>query len=392
MTTDATSSPEKPARPVFNRKNPLMARMPRRVLLTEGCEEKETWHFELDLQGSGLEYLPGDSLAVFSRNDPALADDILEALGFTGEEIVTDPNKVDIPIRQALIESCAITAPDKKFLKLLTEKAGGSAQDLANLLEPDHKDALTHFLWGREIIDLLKQFPSVKWEPQEFVSILKKLNVRLYSIASSLKAKPNECHLTVALVQYESHGRLRKGVCSSWLSQRTDETTPIPCFITPGKGFRLPEPDDDTPIIMVGPGTGIAPFRAFLQERQTTRAKGNAWLFFGEIHADTCYLYGEEWDRYLEDGTLDRVTTAWSRDQAEKVYVQHKIVEHGADLWQWLEAGAIVYVCGDAERMAPDVDKAIHDIISQHGGKTTEEAAEYVEQMRKDKRYRRDVY
>ena len=378
--------------PVFNRKNPLQARIARRQLLTEGCDEKETWHFEIDFQESGMEYLPGDSLAVFPQNDPALVSDILDALGFSGDEMVTDPNKVEMPLRKALIESCAITAPDKKFLNHLVGKAGDSAADLAQLLEPDHKEALSHYLWGREIIDILLQFPSLSWEPQEFVGILKKLNVRLYSIASSLAAKPNECHLTVALVEYESHGRQRSGVCSSWLSRRTDESSVVPCFITPGKAFRLPEPDEDVPIIMVGPGTGIAPFRAYLQHRKATEAKGKAWLFFGEIHADSCYFYGEEWDGYLEDGTLDRVTTAWSRDQAEKIYVQHKITEHGADLWQWLEEGAIVYVCGDAERMAPDVDKALHDLIAEHGGRTTEEAAEYVEQMRKDKRYRRDVY
>ncbi|MDC0291678.1 sulfite reductase subunit alpha [Verrucomicrobiales bacterium] len=383
-----TSTP----RPAFNRKNPLVARIARRKLLTEGCKEKETWHFELDLQGAGMEFLPGDSLALFSHNDPALVDDVLSALGFSGDETVTDPNKVEMPIRQALTESCAITGLEKKFLTTLAEKAGEEAMDLVSLLQPDQKAALSDFIWGREIIDLLLKFSNVKWEPQEFVGVLKKLNVRLYSIASSLKAKPNECHLTVALVRHESHGRLRQGVCSSWLPQRTDENTPAFCFITPGKGFRLPEPEEDAPIIMVGPGTGIAPFRAFLQERDATKAKGKSWLFFGEIHEETCYLYSEEWDQYLENGTLDRVTAAWSRDQAEKVYVQHKILEHGADLWDWLESGAIVYVCGDAERMAPDVDKALHDIIAQHGGKTPEEAAEYVEQMRQDKRYRRDVY
>ncbi|MBL9152296.1 MAG: sulfite reductase subunit alpha [Verrucomicrobiales bacterium] len=376
----------------FNRKNPLIARLVRRRLLTEGCDEKETWHFEIDLQGSGMEYTPGDSLAVLPKNDPALADDIVKALHLTGDEIVTDANGVAMPLRQALVDSCVITTPDKKFLNKLVEKAGESASDLARLLEPDHKDALNHFLWGREIVDCLLQFPSLKWEAQEFVDILKKLNIRLYSIASSLAAKPNECHLTVAVVQYESHGRQRKGVCSSWLAHRTDEHTPVPCFINPGKGFRLPDPSDDVPVIFIGPGTGIAPFRAFLQHRQATQARGKAWLFFGEIHADTCYFYGEEWDTYLQDGTLDRVTTAWSRDQAEKIYIQHKIVEQGADFWSWLESGAIVYVCGDAERMAPDVDKAIHDVIATHGGKTTEEAAAYVEQMRKDKRYRRDVY
>lgn len=387
MSNDPTSSA-----PVFNRKNPLSARISQRKLLTEGCEEKETWHFEINLQDSGLQYLPGDSLAVFPKNDPALVDDVLAALKFSGDEVVTDPNKAEMPIRQALTESCAITAPDKKFLNKLVEKAGDSAADIAQLLEPDHKDALTHFLWGREIVDCLLQFPSVEWEPQEFVDILKKLNVRLYSIASSLAAKPNEVHLTVALVQYESHGRQRKGVCSSWLAQRTDEGTSVPCFISPGKAFRLPEPEEEVPVIMIGPGTGIAPFRAFLQHRQATNAKGKAWLFFGEIHADSCYFYADEWDQYLEDGTLDKVTTAWSRDQAEKIYVQHKITENGAEIWDWLQQGAIVYVCGDAERMAPDVDKALHDAIAEHGGLGVEGAAEYVEQMRKDKRYRRDVY
>ncbi|MDF1812719.1 MAG: sulfite reductase subunit alpha [Verrucomicrobiales bacterium] len=380
------------SRPAFNRKNPLVAKIARRKLLTEGCKEKETWHFELDLQGSGMDFLPGDSLALFAHNDPALADEILAALGFSGDETVTDPNKQEVPVRQALIESCSITAPEKKFLTTLTEKAGESASDIATLLQPDHKDALSNYLWGLEIIDLLKKFPSLEWTPQEFVSVLKKLNVRLYSIASSLKAKPNECHLTVALVQYESHGRTRRGVCSSWIAQRTDESTPAPCFITPGKGFRLPEPEEDIPVIMIGPGTGIAPFRAFLQERDATNAKGKTWLFFGEIHEQTCFLYSDEWDDYLAKGVLNKVTTAWSRDQAEKVYVQHKIVEHGAELWSWLEQGAIVYVCGDAERMAPDVDKALHDIIAAHGGKSEEESAAYVEQMRKDKRYRRDVY
>ncbi|MCB1232425.1 MAG: hypothetical protein KDN19_19410 [Verrucomicrobiae bacterium] len=387
MSNDASSSA-----PVFNRKNPLNARIARRELLTKGCDEKETWHFEIDLQGSGLEYLPGDSLAVFPHNDPALVEDVLGALHISGDEAVTDPNGVEMPIRKALTESCAITAPDKKFLNKLVEKAGDAAQDIAQLLDPDHKDALNHFLWGREIVDCLLQFPTLSWEPQEFIDILKKLNVRLYSIASSLAAKPNEVHLTVALVQYESHGRLRKGVCSSWLAQRTDEGTEVPCFISPGKAFRLPEPEEDVPVIMIGPGTGIAPFRAFLQHRKATQAKGKAWLFFGEIHADSCYFYGDEWDQYLEDGTLDRVTTAWSRDQAEKIYVQHKITEHGADIWNWLQQGAYVYVCGDAERMAPDVDKALHDAIAKYGNLGDEGAAEYVEQMRKDKRYRRDVY
>ena len=390
MIPEAASS--RPTPPAFNRKSPLIAKIVRCELLTEGCEEKETWHFEIDLQGSGLDYTPGDSMAILSQNDPALVDEILNALDFSGEETVIDPGKVEKPIRQALIESCVITQPDKKLLRALVDKADGAAADIEQLLEPDHKDALANFLWGREVIDLLKQFPSLKWEAQEFVSVLKKLNVRLYSIASSLKANPNECHLTVAVVKYNTHGRDRLGVCSSWLPYRTDENTEVPCFITPGKAFRLPDPDDDVPVIMCGPGTGIAPFRAYLQERQATKAKGKAWLFFGEIHEESCFFYRDEWEAYLADGTLDQLTTAWSRDQEEKIYIQHKILEHGAEIWKWFQEGAIFYVCGDAERMAPDVDRALRQIVAEQGKMSEEEAAAWMEQFRIDKRYRRDVY
>ncbi len=383
---------ETPAtKPKFNRKSPLLAKLKRAELLTGGCDEKATWHFDIDLLGSGLEYTPGDSLAVLPQNDPALVEELLSALGFSGEEAVPNPAKEEVPLRQALVESYVITTPDKKLLAAIAERSTGGAE-WAPLLEAEKKADLAGFLWGREVIDLLLAHPEAKFEPAEFVGLLKKLNVRLYSIASSQAAKPDEVHLTVAVVEYESLGRKRQGVCSSWLAERIDDTTDIPCFVTPGKGFRLPEPDEETPVIMCGPGTGIAPFRAFLQERKAAGAKGPAWLFFGEIHEDTCYFYREEWDGYLADGTLDKVTTAWSRDQGEKVYVQHKIVEEGAEFWAWLERGAIFYVCGDAERMAPDVDRALHQIIAEHGGMGAEDAAAYVEQMKADKRYRRDVY
>lgn len=375
----------------FNRKNPCIARLTKSELLTSGCKEKDTWHYEISLQGSGLDYTPGDSLALFPRNSPALVDEILVALGFSGDEQVADPDKNPVPIRQALIDSFAVTAPDRKFLAAVAEKVGG-ATAFSEFLVPERKKELADWLWGREIIDVLLAHPEATFAPDEFASLLKKLQVRLYSIASSLKARPDEVHLTVATVQYESFGRKRQGVCSSWLAERIDTETPLPCFITPGKGFRLPEPEEETPVILCGPGTGIAPFRAFLQERQATSAKGKAWLFFGEIHESTCFFYKDEWEQYLADGTLDRLTTAWSRDQETKVYVQHKIVEHATELWQWLEQGAIVYVCGDANRMAPDVDKALHTVVETAGGKTPEEAAAYMEQLHKDKRYRRDVY
>jgi sulfite reductase (NADPH) flavoprotein alpha-component len=382
--------PEPTPKPAFTRRNPLRAKRKLCRLLTEGCHEKDTWHLDISLLGSGLEFTPGDSLAVLPQNNPKLVDELIATLGFTGDETVPTPAKEEAPLRQALTDNYVITTPDKKLLKAISEKAGAS--EWQHLLDADKKTELADYLWGREIIDLLLAHPSVKFQPSEFVGLLKKLNVRLYSVASSLAHCPDEVHLTVAVVNYESFGRRRQGVCSSWLAERIDDNTPISCFITPGKGFRLPDPEENTPIIMCGPGTGIAPFRAFLQERKATKALGKAWLFFGEIHETTCYFYKDEWDSHLADGSLTKITTAWSRDQEEKVYIQHKLLEHGAEFWQWLEQGAIFYVCGDAERMAPDVDKALRTIIQQHGDKSEEESNAYVEQMQSDKRYRRDVY
>lgn len=382
--------PDANSKPIFNRKNPLLAKRKSSLLLTEGCENKDTWHLEISLNGSGMEFTPGDSLAVLPQNNPQHVNELISTLGFTGEETVLTPAKEEAPLRKALTENYVISTPDKKLLRTISEKSGNT--EWQHLLEAEKKTELNDYLWGREIIDLLLAHPSVSFQPAEFVTLLKKLNVRLYSVASSVAYQPDEVHLTVAVVEYESFGRQRQGVCSSWLAERIDDDTPIPCFITPGKGFRLPEPDDNTPIIMCGPGTGIAPFRAFMQERKATSAHGDAWLFFGEIHEPTCYFYKDEWEAHLADGTLSKITTAWSRDQAEKVYIQHKMLEHGAEFWDWIEKGAIFYVCGDAQRMAPDVDKALHTIIQQHGGKSEEESIAFVKEMLSEKRYRRDVY
>ena len=379
-----------PGKPVYNVKNPFIARLKRAYDLSTPEAPKNTRHYEIDLAGSGLEYLPGDSLAVLGTNDPALVNDTLAALGFTGDEVVTHPKGGEAPIRQLLTDYFLITEPDKKLMAAIVEKTCG-ASALAPLLDPEKKEDLKNYLWGRFVIDLLLENPSAKFEPQEFVGLLKKLNIRLYSISSSQKAVGEEVHLTVATVRYTSHGRERGGVASTFLS-RIDSTVPIPVFVNPGKGFRLPEPEEEVPVVMCGPGTGIAPFRAFLQERKATGAKGKAWLFFGEVSCKSCSFYKDEFDAYLADGTLSRLDCAWSRDQAEKIYVQNKMIEAGAEFWAWLEQGAIFYVCGDASRMAVDVDKALHGLIETHGSKTPEEAAAYVEQMKKDKRYRRDVY
>jgi sulfite reductase (NADPH) flavoprotein alpha-component len=323
-------------------------------------------------------------------NDPELVQAILGQQGWTGDEIVTSP-RGEMPVRDALLSACSITEIDKKLLKAVAEKDPAAAP-LALLTSPESKPALEEYLWGRDVLDVLQENPGVRFAPQELVACLKRLNIRLYSISSSLRAHPGQVHLTVATVTYESRGRVRKGVCSTFLADRIDKSTPLPVFISPGKGFRLPDPAEEVPVIMCGPGTGIAPFRAFLQERRMTGAKGKAWLFFGETSESTCYFYKDEFAADLRDGILDKLTTAWSRDQAEKIYVQHRILEEGALFWQWLEQGAIFYVCGDANRMAHDVDKALHQIIEIHGGRSPEEAAAYVTAMKADKRYRRDVY
>ncbi len=386
-------STQEAGKPVYNVKNPCIAKVKRMFNLSGTDAPKHTAHYEIDLAGSGLEYTPGDSLAVQPTNDPALVDDTLKALGFAGSEIVKHPKTAaEVPIRQALIEGALITEIDNKLIKAIVEKTGGKTP-LTELSQPEKKEDLKNYLWGRFVIDLLLENPTAKFTPEEFIATQKKLNIRLYSISSSQKAHPDEVHLTVATVRYTSHGRARSGVCSSFLAERvTPNETLIPCFVNHGKGFRLPEPHEETPIIMCGPGTGIAPFRAFLEERKATSAKGKAWLFFGEVSSKSCYFYKDEFDAYLADGTLTKLSTAWSRDQAEKIYVQHKMLENSAEFWAWLEQGAIMYVCGDAARMAGDVDKAMHTIIEKEGGKTPEEAAAYVQAMKDAKRYRRDVY
>ena len=311
-------------------------------------------------------------------------------MGATGDEAVVNADKVETTLRSALLRDCVLTTPDNKLLRAVAERA--PAPELAALLDPDKKKDLAEFLWGREVIDLLLDHPGVTLAPGEFVSLLKKLQIRLYSIASSLRAFPDQVHLTVATVKYQSHGRARQGVCSTWLADRITEGATVPCFINPGKGFRLPPPDEETPIIMCGPGTGIAPFRAFVQERRATGARGKAWLFFGEQRRASDFFYQNEWEAALADGSLTRLTTAFSRDQPHKIYVQHRMLEEKAEFWRWLEEGAIFYVCGDASRMAADVDRALHQIAESEGGKNPQEAAAWVEQLKTDKRYRRDVY
>ncbi|HEY2124369.1 MAG TPA: sulfite reductase subunit alpha [Chthoniobacterales bacterium] len=388
MPTD-TAPPKSPvsASP-YSRANPFPGKLVvNRSLCGEGSK-KDTRHLELDLTNWGLSYEVGDSLAVWPTNDPELVDAILKALNLGGGEAVTGP-KGPATLREALSRDCRITQTTPRFLKAIAERAG-AAPLLTELLDPDRKEDLDRYLWGMEVIDFLVEHPSIRFAPEEFVGLLSKLQPRLYSIASSLKAYPDRVHLTLDVVKYESHGRQRKGVCSTFLAERADHVA-IPVFPSASK-FRLPE-DGNTPIIMVGPGTGIAPFRAYLQERKAVGATGKNWLFFGSQHEKTNFFYKEEWEQLMAEGILTRFDCAWSRDQADKSYVQHKMLEHEADLWQWLEhEGAHFYVCGDARRMAKDVDAALRKIVQDQGGKNVDQANEYVEKLKKDKRYKRDVY
>ena len=374
----------------YGRANPFPSRLKLNRRLNPGSD-KDTRHLELDLAGSGLSYEVGESLAVHPKNDPALVEEILQAICATGDEVVpaASKGKEPLPLREALSREYLVTQPTPKFLRAIAERAS-AAPLLKELLQPDRKHDLDQYLWGMEVIDFLLQHHSIRFTPEEFVGLLSKLQPRLYSISSSLKAFPDEVHLTVDVVRYESNGRVRSGVCSSYLAERADESG-VPVFISPSK-FRMPE-DGNVPMIMVGPGTGIAPFRAFLQERKALGARGKSWLFFGSQKERCDYFYREEFDQLQSEGYLTKMTCAFSRDQEHKIYVQHRMLENAADLWKWIDSeGAHFFVCGDAKRMAKDVDAALNKIVQEQGGMDPEKASEYVEKMKAEKRYKRDVY
>jgi len=378
----------------FTKDNPLMASMKENRLLNKPGSAKETRHFVIDVSGSGLGYTVGDSLGVFPSNDTACVERLLVALGAGGDELVEVP-KVEgvIALREALIHRLSIAAPTCKALEAFHERVTNPAERalLESLLLPEARDKMMEFLGNREFVDLLEEFPSARFPAQEFVGLLRRLMPRLYSIASSPVVFPEEIHLTVAVVRYTTNLRERVGVCSTYLSERLPLHEPmVPVFVA-SSHFGLPE-DESADVIMVGPGTGIAPFRAFIQERAARKSPGRNWLFFGDQHRATDYLYGDEFEAYREEGALDRIDLAFSRDQKEKVYVQDKMLEQGAELWEWVKAGSYLYVCGDAKRMAKDVDAALQSIVALHGEMTAFEAAEYVKAMRKEKRYQRDVY
>ena len=381
---------------IYTKDNPFLARLTENRLLNKPGSRKETRHFVVNLAGSDLHYKAGDSLGVFPSNRPSEVAEILQRLGATGDELVSPAMlKLPAPIsfREALSNRLALAKPTRKILETLASKATAPEEKdrLASLVSPEGKDQLVGYLEDREFVDLLVEFPSAKLTPQELVDHLRRLMPRLYSVASSSRAHPQEVHLTVAIVRYETNHRSRVGVASTFLADRVIlNDTPVPVFVSDSH-FGVPE-NGAIDIIMVGPGTGVAPFRAFMQERLATAASGRNWLFYGDQHRGTDYLYEEEWHAWQAQGKLARADLAFSRDQLLKVYVQDRMRENAAELWSWIKSGAHFYVCGDAKRMAKDVDQALHQIIGDKGGMDAAQAIEYVKQMKKDKRYQRDVY
>jgi sulfite reductase (NADPH) flavoprotein alpha-component len=371
----------------FSKKRPFPSAVLKNYNLNN-AGAKQTNHVEISLEGSGLEYEVGDALGVYPENPESVVDEIIAALPFRAGEVPTSTGE-EVSLREALIRHYDIGNINKALIVKWQSRSGSPY--LRSLVEADDKKQWEDFCWGRDLIDLALNYPADFTDGEDFVSILKKLQPRLYSIASSPKAHPGEVHLCVGIVRYDTHGRKRGGICSTYLSDRLKDDSKPGVYVHQNNAFRLPM-DGDVPVIMVGPGTGIAPFRAFLEERKATGAKGRNWLFFGNPYQASDYLYKEELDGFVKDGTLGRIDLAWSRDQKEKVYVQNLMLKEGAEIWKWFQEGAAFYVCGDASRMAKDVDAALLTIANEHGKLSAEDAAAYVAQMKKDKRYLRDVY
>ena len=371
----------------WDRNNPCPARLVRSVALNGEGSAKDTRLIVIDLKNRGLTYKVGDALGVFPENCPDLVQDILDALHASGAEDVPGWDGAAISLHDALLREFTITRPSPDLLDLLSRCASDQTEAATlGAMRDDENGA-----GDLQVLDLLRKFPSARPDAGEFVARLSPLAPRLYSISSSLMAHPHQVHLTVGSVKYQGPGgRLCKGVASTYLAERIRPGQKVRVFVHASHKFGLPAGDRHA--IMVGPGTGIAPFRAFLQERAATGAKGKNWLFFGDQKSDSDFLYRDELEKYQHDGILTRLDTAFSRDQGEKVYVQHRMIQNGAELWAWLTDGGCFYVCGDAKRMAVDVDKALRQIVAEHGKLSTADADKYVAELIRAGRYQRDVY
>ncbi len=375
---EITSSP-------YSKAAPLTAQLSVQQKVTGRNSEKDVRHIEIDLGNSGLRYQPGDALGVWFDNDPALVEELLALLWLKGDEQVSIDGQ-NISLSQALRSQLELT----QNTTLIVDKYAALSRDEKLIALLADKPALQQYAKNTPIVDMVRQAPS-DLNADQLVALLRPLTPRLYSIASSQAETESEVHITVGVVRYDIDGRPRTGGASGYLADRLEVDGDIRIFIEHNDNFRLPA-NPETPVIMIGPGTGIAPFRAFMQQREADGATGKNWLLFGNPHFTEDFLYQVEWQRYVKDGLLTRIDLAWSRDQAHKIYVQDKLREQGAELWNWIQQGAHIYVCGDANRMAKDVEQVLLDVVALHGAMDAEQADEYLSELRLARRYQRDVY
>lgn len=372
----------------YSKANPYQAEVLENINLNGRGSNKETRHIEFLLDNFGEEYEVGDCLVVLPQNDPALVELLMSTLGWDpGDQIQISEDGDTISLEEALTSYFEIT----KLTKPLLQNAAAYFDNEALEDKVQDNEWIQNYIEGRDFIDLLSDFPPEELEPEDLYQILRKLPPREYSISSSYQSLPDEVHITVGAVRYNTHGRDRSGVCSVQFAERIQPGDTVPIYLKRNPNFKFPK-DGDTPVIMIGPGTGIAPFRAHMQEREEYGYKGNTWLFFGDQHFTTDFLYQTEWQEWLKDGVLEKMNVAFSRDTDQKVYVQHRIAEHSKEFNEWLEKGASIYICGDEKNMAKDVHQAIRNVLVKEQNLTEEDAESYLKQMKKDKRYQRDVY
>ncbi|WP_100753824.1 assimilatory sulfite reductase (NADPH) flavoprotein subunit [Vibrio salilacus] len=370
---------------LYNKQHPYTATLLTSQKITGRDSGKDVRHIEIDLEGSGLSYQPGDALGVWFENSSQLANAILAKVGLSGVESV-EVDGESLSIHSALVNKFEITSANPQLVTKFAELS--ASKKLLKLVED--KDKLREYASNTQVVDVLAE-KKTKLSADELVGLLRRLTPRLYSIASSQTEVDDEVHLTVGLVEYDQGDEKRFGGASSYLSHRLEEGGKVKVFVENNNNFKLPQ-DDNTPMIMIGPGTGIAPFRSFIQDRDNRDAQGKNWLFFGDRTFTQDFLYQVEWQKYLKSGVLNRLDVAFSRDQGEKVYVQHRILENAQQVWQWIQQGAYIYVCGDATRMAKDVHEALVHVVEQQGQLSRDDAEEFINELRKAKRYQRDVY
>lgn len=385
----APASPQLLPSPQYSRENPCLSPLAERRHLTHPSSTKLTLHLDFSDEGAGLHYEAGDACGVIPQNSPALVDAVLSSLPFSGNELIEMDKAGSMTLRQALLHHFAVNRLSRKMVReyaRVTECA-----PLEAMLIAQNQTEMENYLHGRDLVDLLREWPCVLQKPADLLTFVPRLAPRLYSISSSPAAHPGRVHTTVSVVRYRAHDRDRDGVCSTLLADRVQVGDRLPLYIQPNQKFRLPV-DPAAPVVMIGPGTGVAPFRAFLHQRRATGASGRNWLFFGERSAATDFLYRDELEAMRADGHLTYLDTAFSRDQDRKIYVQDLMMQNARQLWSWVEEGAFIYVCGDAERMAKDVDRTLHRLIASEGAMSAEAATEYLDALKTSRRYQRDIY